>query len=91
MESLKKYMLLDFAKNYSEQLASIQLLLLFINALIHMFFAGAVARDSGELVKRGQKTILVSGLIWAFSTLIGGVFVAAIYWVIHHSKLIRHG
>ncbi len=82
-------MLYEFAKTYSSQIASFQLLLMIVNVLLHIIFAGAVARDAGALTKTGQKTLLVSGLTWAFSSLLGGVFVAAIYWFIHHSKLTR--
>lgn len=82
-------MLLDFAKSYADQIASIELLLLFVNAMLHVLFAGAVARDAGEIIKQGQKTALVSGLTWSFATLLGGVFIAAIYWFIHHSKITR--
>ena len=83
-------MLLDFAKSYSDQIASLQLLLLLINVLIHVIFAGAVAKDSGKLTATGQRPILVSGISWAFATVIGGVFIAAVYWLIHHSKLTRN-
>lgn len=61
-----------------------QIIMLLTNGLVHLVFAGAVARDSGQLLKRGIPTQLVSGIIWAFATLIGGVFVAAIYWLLHH-------
>lgn len=83
-------MLLDIAKSYANQIASVQLLLLLINVFIHMMFAAAVAKDAGNLDKLGRTTALVSGIIWAFATLIGGVFIAAIYWVIHHSNITRN-
>lgn len=79
----------EVMKTYSTQLEAIQVLILLITALIHIVFAGAVARDSGELVKAGERPLLVSGIFWAFATLTGGVFVAAVYWILHHSKLTR--
>ena len=39
--------------------------------------------------KMGQKTLLVSPYIWAFSVLVGGVFTAVVYWLMHYSTLTR--
>ncbi|MDP1602384.1 MAG: hypothetical protein Q8M03_03880 [Legionella sp.] len=74
---------------YSSQIENFQYLLLLINAILHVLFAGAVARDAGNLHKIGQRPALVSAPSWAFATLIGGVITAAIYWFIHHSTLTR--
>lgn len=49
-------------------------------------FAIAVYRDARELSRSGR-LCLVHELIWGLMTLIGGVFVAAIYWAVHHSRL----
>ncbi len=70
-------------------LQNIQLIILAINIILHIIFAGAVAKDAGNFEKMGAKTSLVSGIIWAFATLIGGIFIAAIYWLIHHSTFTR--
>ncbi len=78
-----------FGPNLSSQMETLSQLLLVITAILHVIFAGAVAKDSGKLSKVGQTTCLVSGVTWAFATLIGGVFTAAIYWLIHHSNLTR--
>tara|TARA_B110000908_G_C9942989_1_gene309074 strand:- start:72 stop:335 length:264 start_codon:yes stop_codon:yes gene_type:complete len=80
-------MLETLMTQYSQQLSHFQLLLMLINALVHLMFAGAVARDAGALNQLNRRPALVSAYIWAFATLIGGVFVAAIYWFIHHSNL----
>ena len=69
----------------STQIQHINLILLFINALVHICFAGAVAKDAAELHKVAQRSALVSPHIWAFAVLIGGVMAAGIYWFIHHS------
>lgn len=68
------------------QLPSIQLMLIVITTILHILFAGAVARDAGHLNKRGLKTHLVSGATWAFAVLVGGPLVAIGYWFMHHLK-----
>ncbi|MBS0358813.1 MAG: hypothetical protein JSS53_06070 [Proteobacteria bacterium] len=83
-------MLMELTKTFSQEFATLSLLLILINAIVHILFAGAVAKDSGKMSKLGEKTLLVSGITWAFATLVGGVFVAAVYWVFHHSKLTRN-
>lgn len=59
-----------------------------VTAIVHIAFALAVLADSHLLWKHlRRKTFLVGGGMWALATLLGGVFVAAIYWLIHHSTL----
>lgn len=82
-------MLSELAQHYGNQIQTFYYLLLLINAILHLIFAGAVARDAGALYKIGQRPALVSAATWAFATLIGGVITAAIYWFIHHSTLTR--
>ncbi|MES2204848.1 MAG: hypothetical protein V4496_06475 [Pseudomonadota bacterium] len=72
--------------SFMAQIPSIQLMLVIISALLHILFAGAVAKDAGELNKRGLKTHLVSGATWAFAVLVGGPLVAIGYWFMHHLK-----
>ena len=79
----------NFVQYFSGPLYNISLAIMIINALLHFIFAGAIARDAGLLQKTGIKTQLVSGVTWAFATLLGGVFTAAIYWFIHHSTFTR--
>ncbi|MCP0913091.1 MULTISPECIES: hypothetical protein [Legionella] len=82
-------MLPELAQQYSNQIQTFYYLLLLINCILHVIFAGAVARDAGSLYKIGQRPVLVSAPTWAFATLLGGVMIAAIYWFIHHSTLTR--
>lgn len=82
-------MLTELVKQVSGQIQTIYFLMLIVSAILHLLFAGAVARDAGALYKLGQKPALVSGATWAFATLIGGVITAAIYWFIHHSSFTR--
>jgi hypothetical protein len=72
----------------ADQIESIQTMLLILNAILHLIFAGAVAKDAGKLVDIGRETILVSGFTWAFATLVGGIFVAVAYWFLHHFPII---
>jgi hypothetical protein len=75
--------------SFNDIIQSLSLLILIINALLHVIFAGAVAKDAGYIAKSGFPTQIVSPMTWAFAVLIGGVFVAAVYWLIHHAKFIR--
>ncbi len=54
--------------------------------IIHFCFAVAVLDDAGRL-PAGRKPIFVGPGIWFLATLFGGVFVAAAYWAMHHSRL----
>jgi uncharacterized membrane protein YoaK (UPF0700 family) len=57
-------------------------------ATINIAFAMGVFIDSARMINvHGRQTKIVPGPMWAFATLIGGVFVATAYWFIHHSKL----
>lgn len=82
-------MITDIIQHYEVQIQTFHYLILLINAILHVLFAGAVARDAGNLYQLGQRPALVSAATWAFATLISGVWAAAIYWFIHHSTLTR--
>jgi hypothetical protein len=82
-------MLGELANQFSTQIQTFFYLIALINGVLNFIFAGAVARDAGNLNRLGQKPVLVSAATWAFATLIGGVFTATIYWILHHSTLTR--
>lgn len=82
-------MLGELAQQFGTQIQTFFYLIALINGILHFIFAGAVARDAGNLNRLGQKPVLVSAPTWAFATLIGGVFTATIYWILHHSTLTR--
>ncbi len=82
-------MLNELAQQFGTQIQTFFYLIMLINGILHVIFAGAVARDAGNLYRLGQKPVLVSAPTWAFATLIGGVFTATIYWILHHSTLTR--
>lgn len=51
-------------------------------AIVHIAFTVAVYSDSNR-----RNTFLVRGYMWALATLLGGLFVVGLYWVIHHSSI----
>lgn len=79
----------ELTRQFGTQIQTFFYLITLINGLLHFIFAGAVAKDAGNLYRLGQKPVLVSAPTWAFATLIGGVFTATIYWILHHSTLTR--
>ncbi len=82
-------MLNELAQQFALQIQTFFYLMMLINGLLHLIFAGAVARDAGSINRNGRRTVLVGAPTWAFATLIGGVFSATIYWLLHHSTLTR--
>lgn len=82
-------MITDIAQQFGNQINTFFYLIMLINGLLHLIFASSIARDSGNLARLGQRPVLVSGATWAFATLIGGVMIAAIYWILHYSTLTR--
>ncbi len=75
---------------FAAEWQSVVTIIALVSAVVHIIFAGAVARDAGKITKAGVTTQLVSPMTWAFATLVGGVAVAAIYWFIHHVNFARH-
>ena len=64
------------------------LLTLILTVIVHIGFALAVysnARYNRDTLS--HSSVFVGPVIWGIATLLGGVFVAATYWLIHHSKL----
>jgi len=80
---------MNLQQTLANSMSSIMWMVLVIRVILHFIFAAAVAKDAGRINKEGRTTWLVSGITWAFATLIGGVFIAAIYWFIHYSNILR--
>ena len=57
-----------------------------IVVVVHISFAVAVFRDATSL-PASRKPISVSPTIWLLATLLGGIFVVTLYWIMHHSCL----
>jgi len=79
----------NFLDQFSTSISHIMLLILIINVVVHLVFAAGIARDVGHLHKLNTSTQLAPGFAWVLATLVGGVFVAAAYWLLHHSSLAR--
>ena len=75
-----------FFQNMATEWQSIVLMISIISAIVHLIFAGAVAKDAARLSKEGVTIQLVSPITWAFATLVGGVLVAAVYWFMHRVR-----
>jgi hypothetical protein len=56
-------------------------------ATASILFATAVARDSKTVLKEAGTCTLAGRGTWILATLLGGVFVAAAYWLVHYSTL----
>ena len=56
-------------------------------AIVNIVFAVGVFADAARMKEHSRSTRIVPGPMWAFATLVGGVFVATAYWFIHHSNL----
>lgn len=67
-----------------DSLAQVVMLLSFV---VHLCFATAVVQDIRRGRLEGLNPWLVGTEVWALATLMGGVFVAAVYWLMHHSSL----
>lgn len=60
-----------------------------VTILIHIAFSAATFNDARHLKKSGAQLVFVGPVVWSFAVLIGGVLVALVYWVMHHSTLRR--
>ncbi|QDU43424.1 hypothetical protein Mal52_18980 [Symmachiella dynata] len=54
--------------------------------IVNFSFAAGVFRNAEYLFK-AERLNFVGPWMWFFATLFGGVFVAAVYWAVHHSRL----
>ena len=82
--------MMDFVSGQLSQMAvHINLIIIILTVIVHLMFAAGVAKDVGNFHKRNILPQLVPGAIWVLATVIGGVWVALIYWLVHHSSLSR--
>lgn len=55
--------------------------------IVHVAFALGVYTDANEQEERQARVWFGGAILWGFATLMGGVFVAVAYWLLHHSSL----
>ena len=55
--------------------------------LLHLFLTIGVYQEASDRSIRGRKLWFIGPFLWAFATFFGGIFTAAVYWVMHHSTL----
>ena len=80
----------DYVSQFSGTINNISMVIFFINVLLHLIFAAGIAKDVGNMTKRNAHPQFVPGFAWVLATLLGGVFVAVAYWVMHYSSLARN-
>lgn len=54
---------------------------------VHCMFAIGIALDARRRENAGDRLEFVGSVTWCIATLLGGVFVAGIYWLMHRSSL----
>lgn len=57
--------------------------------LVHLAFSAAVFNDANRLEKEHDGLVFVNSWLWSLAVLVGGVFVAIGYWLVHHSSMAR--
>ena len=75
------------ASSWATGIPILYLVIAGLAAIVHIAFATGVGNDAKRFYAKGVSTFLVGPGMWAFATLVGGVWVAVAYWLIHHSNL----
>lgn len=73
----------------STSISHIHIFIIALTFAIHLIFAAGIAKDAGNFNKQNITTQIVPSSAWVLATALGGVWVALIYWIIHHSSLSR--
>lgn len=64
------------------------LIFIILTAVLNIMIAVGVYVDAAEMYNyTKRKPFIISASWWSFAALLGGIFVAGIYWVLHHSTL----
>ncbi len=73
--------------SFAAAIPVVYLVIFGLAAIVHIAFAAGVGADANRFRAKQLSTFLVGPGMWAFATLIGGVWIALAYWIIHHSNL----
>lgn len=73
----------------SELLIGYGFLPIVASILVHFAFSAAVFNDAQRLQRDYDSLVFVNSWLWSLAVLVGGVFVALAYWVIHHSAIAK--
>lgn len=57
---------------------------------MHLAFSAAVFNDANRLQREQGSLAFVNSWLWCLAVLVGGVLVALVYWVMHHSTIAKH-
>ena len=58
-----------------------------VTIVVHVCFATGVAVAIRQLRASGQRPRFVSIEVWVLASLIGGILIAALFWLMHNSAL----
>ncbi len=80
---------MDIYTQFAQTYSTISIVIIIISAFVNILFAAGVAKDVSHFTQAKVTTQIVPGSVWVIATVIGGVWVALVYWIIHHSSLFR--
>jgi len=80
---------MNILASLSQTLNNFDIVILLLTAILHVIFASGVAKDVANFNHLGIPTQFIPGYAWVLATLIGGILVLAVYWLMHHSSLAR--
>ncbi len=77
----------DFLSQFASINETLSILFILLTGLLHILYAGGIAKDIGNLAKKSIQPLFLPGIGWVLATLLGGIFTVLVYWLMHHSSL----
>ena len=75
---------MDYSFPFFSSIPALSIAFFIATVIVQIAFCVATYNDAKQ---NEVKLMFVGPIIWGLAVLTGGVFVAAVYWVIHHSAL----